>query len=330
MAKVFITGASGFVGSWLVRTCADRGLDVYAGVRKTSDTSLIDDVLHIPITYSFEDQAALRTLLRSHDFDYIIHVAGITRAPVDEQYFKINSNYSAMLAKLSLEECPSLKKFVYISSVEAYGSADNTRDQIVTHSSTPSPRTLYGQSKLHAEQALSHISGLPLITIRPTAVFGPGERDIFAIWRTIKHFKCAPVLGDPDIVYSFIYVKDLARVTLDACLSPKVGKAYFVTDGQLYQIKDFTDPIAASLGIRPLRFTIPFGVLEGIVSVTKVYDRVTGSKSLLNDEQLAKMKARRWAFDISDLRADFSFVPEYKLDQALQETTRWYLSQGWL
>ncbi len=331
MAKIFITGASGTVGSWLVKEALEQGLETYAGIRSTSNRDLLqDDRIHI-IEIDFEDESELRQILSKHQFDIIVQNAGITRAPKDSEYFKVNSDYSVLLANSAAEEIgPKLKKFIFISSIEAFGSADNTPDQVVDNTITPRPRTTYGKSKLRAEGLLKEIKNLPLIIMRPTAVFGPAEKDIFQIWQTIKTFRFAPVIGNKDIKYSFIYVKDLVRVIIAAALSDIVNRHYFVSDGRIHKIQDFTQHVASSLGVQPFRCTIPYFVLEFVISIAKIKDKLVGTKSLLNDEQLAKMKAQNWDCDIADLVKDFDFQARYTLKDAIYETTQWYITNKWL
>ncbi len=330
MAKILITGASGFVGSWLVREAIDRGLDTYAGIRSTSSKKLLPSEGFQYCVIDFEDPQSLETILKKHQFEYIIHNAGVTRTHQHSIYIKVNVDYSVLLAQLALKTNPNLKKYVYISSIESHGSADQTPDGVIDDRTIPMPRTIYGQSKLRAERALKKIEALPLIIMRPTAVFGPGERDFFMVFDTIKKYRFAPIMGSKKIKYSFIYVKDLARAVLDATLSQYVNKAYFVSDGKIYRISQFTGGIARALNVKTFGFTIPFGVLSAIVAGTTVIDRITGSKSLLNQEQLAKMKALNWDCDISPLVYDLNFQPRYTMDDATAETVQWYQDQGWL
>jgi len=168
MSKILITGASGFVGSWLVKEALTRGLKTYAGIRSTSSKDLLPEEGVNYCIIDFEDEAGLEQILTEHQFDYVIHNAGVTRTGQNSTYFKVNVDYSVLLARLCKKVLPDFKKFVYISSIESHGSADGTPEGVVKNGITPSPRTTYGQSKLRAEKALLEIDNFPMIILRPT------------------------------------------------------------------------------------------------------------------------------------------------------------------
>ncbi len=328
--KILITGANGFVGSHLVDEALGRNLQVYAGVRANSNLEFLTNPRIKFCDVNFENEKAIRALLEKERFDYIIHNAGVTRSNTNAGYFNVNVEYTQRLAKVAASLTYPIKKFVFISSIEAYGSADKTAEGFVDESTPPSPRTTYGQSKQRAEQTLKNIVGLPWIILRPTAVFGPRERDLFELFKTIKKFRIEPIVGSPHIKYTFVYVKDLVRVTLDATLSPLHSRGYFVSDGRIHKMKNFTRYIAQSLGVKTRAIRIPLPIIGVVVQLLNVLNRFKTNKNLLNDEQYAKMKAENWDCDISPLVRDFNFEPQYSLEQALHETVKWYKQNEWL
>ena len=152
--KVLITGANGFIGSFLVLEAIENGLDVYAAVRKNSDNAALKNQNVQIITINFDDQTALVDLLKKYQFDYIIHSAGLTKSPSYEEFIKINKGLLVQLVTAINVAGVSITKLVFISSLAAYGPADFQQEKIVTDTSTPHPVTKYGKSKLEAEKYL--------------------------------------------------------------------------------------------------------------------------------------------------------------------------------
>ena len=123
MQKILITGASGFVGSFLVEEALKRGLEVYAGVRSTSSRKYLQDKrIHI-FELDFGNLSDLRDRLQQVNFDFVIHNAGVVTVNDKQDFFKYNTELTTNFARILQEVQPDLKKFTYISSAAAYGPA---------------------------------------------------------------------------------------------------------------------------------------------------------------------------------------------------------------
>lgn len=230
--RVLITGATGFVGYHLIEKSLKAGLEVYAAVRKSSSKGHLSefDIKYIDLDYSSVD--TLRTQLEEHQFSHIIHAAGITKAKTKAEYNKINAEYTECLAVAAITASIRLEKFVFVSSLAALGPLSDLNQEI--KEDTPGrPVTNYGASKLLAEKYLNEIPGLPLITIRPTAVYGPREKDIFILFKSISR-GLEPHIGNFKQQLSFIYVKDLADVIVNSLFIKINGTQYNVSDGNVY------------------------------------------------------------------------------------------------
>ena len=117
-------------------------------------------------------------------FQYVIHAAGATKALSEASYNEVNAVYTRNLAQAVSEVQVPLKKFVFLSSLAAMGPATNGHP--ILEMDAPNPVTFYGKSKLLAESYLLALDSLPSIVLRPTAVYGPRDRDIFIILKTIR------------------------------------------------------------------------------------------------------------------------------------------------
>ena len=180
--KILITGASGFIGSFLAENAISIGLETYAGIRKTSSTKYLQQK-EVNFSYiNFEDLDGLTCLLAEEKFDYIIHNAGITKSPSSETYDRVNAYYLKVFIDAIRSSGHIPEKFVFMSSLAAYGPAEFTQEEIVRENSNPSPVTNYGRSKLKAEVFLKSIQDIPYNIIRPTAVYGPREKDFLTLY----------------------------------------------------------------------------------------------------------------------------------------------------
>jgi nucleoside-diphosphate-sugar epimerase len=326
--KVLITGATGFVGYHLIEKAIGAGLEVYAAVRKSSDTSHLSafDIRYIDLDYANIDQ--LVETLEDHQFDYIIHAAGTTKAKTAADYNKINAEYTRNLAIASITAEISLQKFVFVSSLAALGPLSDLSTRI--HDDTPAhPVTNYGASKLLAEQYLDEITALPLIVIRPTAVYGPREKDIFILFKSISR-GLEPHIGSFKQQLSFIYVKDLADVIVNALLSTFSNVQYNVSDGNVYDRYALAKTLKKALNKRTFKFHIPVGIVGLMASFMDLLYANSKNTPTLNREKMAELTAVNWACNIDHAKEDLGYEPRFNLARGILDTVKWYKENGWL
>lgn len=328
MAKILITGASGFIGGFLVSEALDQGLEVFAGMRSSSSKQWLQDDRINFVIMDLSDPESLRAIMAQHQFDYVIHNAGLTKALKQSDLFRVNSDYSVNLAKAAMT-VTGLKKFSFMSSLASYGTADYQDDGVVGNHSQPKPITSYGRSKLRAEQQLELIDGLPLMTFRPTGIFGPREGDFLNLFQSINKGLAVQV-GFTEQQLSLIYVKDLVRIVLQATTSDITNRAYFVSDGNLYAGSKFNKIVSKSLNKKPWNIKVPMALIDVIATLSDLNAKITGKPNILSRDKLPEIKSRNIDIDISDLVRDFDFKPAYTLEQAVQETADWYVKHDWL
>lgn len=322
--KVLITGASGFVGYHLCEAALKAGLEVYAAVRKTS---VVDQLRHMPIQYVYPDMSdkeSMRRLFAEHRFDYVIHAAGLTRARNTEEYNRVNADYSLNLAQVA--QAFAVKKFVFLSSLAALGPIPFAAAGM-NEAHQPAPVTDYGRSKLRAEQMLlNQVPDLPLVILRPTAVYGPREKDIFIMFKTMAG-GLEPYIGRTCQKLSFIYVKDLAGVAIKALAVDTGNAIYNIADGQVYDRYALGNIFKQEMKKSTLRFHVPLPLVKLIASAMERFSRNTPA---LNKEKLNELTAESWDCSIERARRELGFQPEYDLNRGMQETLRWYKEQRWL
>ncbi|MCR9288861.1 MAG: NAD(P)-dependent oxidoreductase [Bacteroidetes bacterium] len=329
MKKILITGASGFVGGFLVEECLKRNLEVHAGIRKTSSRSYLqDDRIHF-FEVDFPNVDLMTEKLKLAQFDYIIHNAGIVAAEKKEDYFRVNTEYTKRFVE-SIQKSKIPSKFLYMSSIAAYGPASPTdKSDFLKNEYTPAPITSYGKSKLDSEYYLKTVQDLPYIVVRPTVVYGPREKDLFTFFQFVsRHLQ--PKIGFQKQDLTFIHVKDLVRVVVDATLSTQSNKSYFIADGDHYSADELGTYVKKSLNKKTLKLTVPAALAKIVASVFEMSAKSIGRYPTFNVEKVAELTAQNWKCDIAPIKKDFAFKPEFDLETGLQHTIQWYQKNKWL
>ena len=331
MERVLITGASGFIGSFIVEEALQRGMEVWAAVRKSSSREwLQDDRIHfIELNLSSEDD--LKTQLKDHVFDYVVHAAGVTKCLKKEQFYKVNTEGTRHLVQALLALQMPLKRFVYLSSLSIFGAIREEQPyQPIRETDVPQPNTEYGKSKLAAEAILKEGVAFPYVILRPTGVYGPREKDYFLMVKSIQsHTDFSVGFKRQDI--TFVYVKDVVQAVFLAMERGKSGRCYFLSDGQVYQSSTFSDLIIRELG-NPwcLRIKAPIWVLRLVTFFGEQVGKITGKISALNNDKYHILKQRNWQCDIQPAIDELGYQPQYQLERGVKETIAWYKEKGWI
>jgi nucleoside-diphosphate-sugar epimerase len=326
--KVLITGASGFVGFHLINEALNLDLDVYAAVRPKSDLAHLED---LPIHYVQLNYASIDELVRvlnDTQFDYIIHAAGITKAKTEAVYNQVNAQYTKNLALAAQQLIKPVEKFVFVSSLAAIGPLSLLNRQI-EDDTLAHPVTSYGKSKMLAESYLKEMPDLPLVVIRPTAVYGPREKDLLILFKSINK-GIEPYIGSFKQQFSFVYVKDLAQVILKALFVDTNHKVYNVSDGQVYNRYALANMTKALLNKRTLKFHLPVVTVSALAALMDRVYKYKKDTPTLNKEKMAELTAVNWACNIESMQDDFGFQPQYDLKRGLTETLSWYKINNWL
>ena len=330
--KILITGASGFIGSFIVEEALKKGFDTWAAVRKSSSKEYLKDERINFIELNLSSKAQLIEQLRGHNFDYVIHAAGVTKCLNKQDFHRINTEGTKNLLDAILELKMPLKRFVFVSSLSIFGAIKEQQpyDEI-RETDTPKPNTEYGRSKLAAEKYLESLgSRVPYIILRPTGVYGPREKDYFMMAKSIKqHSDFAVGYKRQDI--TFVYVSDVVQAIFLALDKGENGRKYFLSDGEVYQSTTFSDLIHEELG-RPwwIRITAPVWVLRIITFCGEYIGKMTGKVTALNNDKFNILRQRNWRCDIQPAIDELGYKPTVKLAEGVRKSIKWYKEQGWL
>jgi len=334
--KILITGASGFIGGFLVEEALRRGYEVWAGVRSGSSRSHLQDERIRFIDLKYNDPVSLTAQLSDFAgeygrWDYIIHNAGLTKTLDKKNFFQVNAGYTYNLIEALVAANCKPDKFVLMSSLSSYGEGDEVHFSPIRRDDPQRPNTAYGESKLQAENYIRNQSYFPYIILRPTGVYGPGEKDYFMEIKSIQSGFDFAVGTVPQRI-TFIYVKDLARVAFMTLENDAVrNKEYFVADGDVYTDEEFARMIQDILQKKHVfRARIPLELVRLACHCSEGIGRLLKKSMTLNSDKYIILKQRNWICDVAPLQDDLGFSPEYPLRKGLEESIEWYRQQGWL
>ena len=312
--KALVTGATGFIGSHLCEELIRKGYEVACLSRNNSNIKWIESS---GVKFLKGDCTILDSLNCVIDeFDYIFHLAGLTKSISKENFFKVNTKGTENLLK-KISNNSRLKRFIYISSLAAVGPGNNGIP--VNELSTPAPVSDYGRSKLEAEKAvLSYKGKIPFTILRPPAIYGPRDRDMLIMFKMIKKGfffdlgKC---------YYSLLYVEDLIHgIILCAENENAKDKIYFLSDNKSYTGEHIAMEISSTLNVRANSIKIPKFVMPFVAIISEKFNR----QSIINRDRIKDFQHSYWVCDSRKITNEIGFTPKVGLKEGIKWTADWY------
>ncbi|MFB3885840.1 MAG: NAD-dependent epimerase/dehydratase family protein [Thermodesulfobacteriota bacterium] len=325
--KVLVTGATGFIGSHLVEALLQKGAEVRCLLRKRSDRTWLKN-LPIEMVYGdCNDTASLEEAVKG--VDQVFHLAGVTKAIEDRIYFEVNALGTENIIHACLKNNPHLRRFIYLSSQAAAGPCQN--GEAKKESDRCEPVSAYGHSKRMGEEfALAHQHEFPILILRPSAVYGPRDRDIYAFFKLLAK-RIKPCLSGQDQHVSLCYVHDIVQaILLAAEVQESNGQIFFLSDGCDYRLEEIGNIFAQAMGVNPVSIRVPEWMILGIASLSEYLSRLSGKPPLLNKGKVEEMIQKNWICDITKAKTLLGFEPRFNLFQGAKLTFEWYRKENWL
>ena len=325
--KALVTGGTGFIGSHLVEALLKKGIQVRCLLRKTSDLKWLKG---LPIEVNWgdcNDKNSLREAVEG--VEQVFHLAGVTKAVHEKTYFEVNAFGTENLIHACLENNPRIQKFIYLSSQAAAGPCRNGNKK--KESDQCKPVSPYGQSKQMGEElAMAHAQELPLLILRPSAVYGPRERDIYTFFKLLSK-RIKPCLPSKDQHISLCYVEDIIQaILLAAQVKGSSGEIFFLSDGQDYRLEEIGDIFAQAMGVNAFCIRVPEWMIIGMASFSEYLSKLSGKPPLLNKGKVEEILQRNWVCDITKAKTALGFEPHISLAQGAKLTFEWYKKENWL
>ena len=330
--NILITGANGFVGSHIVEYALTKDADIFAAIRKSSNTKYIPEKgVHL-FVLDFSSQDTLRDGLdrfkSAHgNIDFVIHNAGLTKTLKVGDYDRVNYQLTVDLISALSRSGHKLKKFTYISSMAA--SSPGMGKEPIAIDQLGEPVSQYGKSKKKTENHIERECPFDYLILRPPPVYGPRDSDMFTVFQMLSK-KLEIYIGRQIQLLSFIYVKDLARGIVEATLSPLSNKKYFVSDNKYYDGRVFNEKVKTELQTTTFKIHLPLFLVYIVASFSEIASRITGKVSQLNLEKIKELKCSNWTCKSEKFYHDLDIQPQYSLEQGIRETIEWYKEMKWL
>ncbi|MCH2450438.1 MAG: NAD-dependent epimerase/dehydratase family protein [Gracilimonas sp.] len=323
--KAFVTGGTGFIGSHLVEAIINS--TDYDEVRclVRSEPKWLSGLSFKTIEGDLNDLKALGKGLEGADV--LFHVAAIVKAPSKKEFTQANVDATENLVRLAQKK--GVKNIVILSSLAAAGPSNGSPKK---EGQPMEPVSMYGKSKMEMEARVKTAASKndSIKIIRPPAVYGPREDQIYSFFKSCSKGIC-PIVGDgnnPRI--SMVYVSDLVDGILLAAGKKDTGvHTYFISGEGVYswnEIKGITSKVLGKklipLKIKPSIVKKVAGVIENAASLFGVYPVVNKEK--------ANELILEWTCTSEKAEKELNYRPKVSLDEGISRTIHWYKIHNWL
>jgi nucleoside-diphosphate-sugar epimerase len=316
-----VTGASGFLGSYLVKELLKHDVSVRAMVRSSSSRANLEGLDVEIVEGDLQNKESL--LKATEGIQGVFHIAALFRQAgiPDEQYGKVNAEGTRLLLDASIEQ--GVKRFIHCSTVGVLSHIDSPP----ANESTPyKPGDIYQYTKMQGELiALDYFKSgkIPGVVIRPAMIYGPGDS------RTLKLFNMISrgiffYVGKGKALVHWVDVRDLAHAFWLAMQKTELNNAIYTIGGERFlPLKDMTSIVAQRLNVRkpwlhlPVKPTQLLGTLcERICTPLKIQPPIYRRR--------VDFFTKDRAFDISKAKSELGFKPSQSLEGEITDIIESY------
>jgi len=326
--KVFLTGASGFVGSHVLDALRADRHELSILLRPGSNTRFVSRHLSDVTVHfgSLGDLQALRAAMSG--VDAVIHCAGKIKALHPSDFYRVNQAGTRNVVTASNACRESGRQLVYISSLAVSGPGDPSRPAEET--GQPRPVSVYGRSKWLGETENRQHCRMPWTILRPAAVYGPRDTEFLALFQKVKR-RVMPLVSGAKRSLNMVFGPDVAIAVLCSLMHERgAGGTYHVAAEPPCTDEEFMEEIAAQLRCRPLRLPVPRSVVYLACVMQEIMSRATGRPNILNRQKLPELLASGWVCSTGRIRRDLGFAAPTSLREGVRRTIEWYRREGWL
>ena len=330
---IFLTGATGFLGSHIAEVLVKNGHKVRCSVRRTSNRRWIDsvDVETVELDLGTARQALQSSAAEEprsiegsvtpakalEGVEVVIHCGGLTSARNEDEFMAVNAAGTAELAKAA--SAAGVARFVYISSLAARGP-DGARG----------PVTPYGRSKLLGERWLEENKGdMATFVLRPGGIYGARDSALLPLFQMAR--RGWVVVPRSEVPLQPAYVSDVVTATVAAIEAPTVDKPVEIAGAQKHRWEDLAQVVGAAVGdgVRVVR--VPMAFLRAAGLVSELGAKLVGRLPAVDRKKVRDIGHHSWTCDIEEAgRLLEGWKPRVELNDGMSRTFVWYRQAGWM
>ncbi len=318
--RVFLTGATGFIGGRVARDLRARGDEVVCLARSPEKATELSRIGCVLVPGGLSEKAAIATGMKGADA--VIHGAAVYEVGIPKsehpQMYEANVVGTENVLRAALEE--KIPKVVYISTIGAFG---NTHGEVVDETYRHpggSHTSYYEETKVQAHEIAHRLideERLPCVIVQPGGVYGPGDHS--AVGSQMKQFMAGrmPMIAFPDLGMNMVHVDDVAEGVLLALDKGEIGESY-VLGGQITTMREMIETLASVSGKKAPKRAMPTPLLKALTPIGPVVGKMMGQPPNLSELISSADGVTFWAKHDKAI-AQLGYSPR-GLDQGLRDT----------
>lgn len=328
--KILVTGATGFIGSYLIPKLLDKKYYVRILVR---DLEVAQKIYGDRCEIVYGDITKKETLCGCcDDIDIVYHMAALMGhdSPSTEAFKKFRLvNVEGVRNIVQEAQKVNIKRFIYISSTAAMGLQRNT---FINEQTTCKPYTPYQVSKREAELFIINEiekNHFPAIIIRPSMIYGPGFKGDFLTMAKVCKTGFFPKIGKGKNLSPALYITDLVGALVDFTEKGRIGELYTLSSAESYSLKETATIIGKAIG-KKIRFIyIPRWAAVLGAEIVEYFSKLFKKKPIVTKRNILSVSQDR-IIDITKVCRDVDYKPEVPLSVGLPKTIQYFIEQNYL
>ncbi len=293
--KILLTGASGFVGTHLLKKLSTLGYTMDAVSTSDNPIQLIKN------TYSWQNLTEI-----NGPYSIVIHLAGLAHDTANKNEEKAYYDVNVGLTEKILNQLDNWKteKFIYLSSIKAM--VDSFSDEIIDENSAITPTQVYGLSKLKAEQSIqSHSSIAKKYIFRPVLIYGPQQKGNLKILEKLINWSIPIPLTQWKNQRSLLYIENLVFCICKTIEKEIENGVYLVADDKPISTYSIVDAIAKGKNKIAIGFGLPslffrFLLQRAPDKIKLLLNKVLGSLAVDNSKLKKALKINAMPYSTKD------------------------------